>query len=59
MYREETTQYSSYLNRDMHMLIHGHAGVPFLSFPTQDSMCRFYWIINISNTGQGGNRIYV
>lgn len=42
MYREETTQYSSYLNRDMHMLIHGHAGVPFLSFPTQDSMCRNY-----------------
>ena len=42
MYRDETTQYSSYLNRDMHMLIHGHAGVPFLSFPTQDSMCRNY-----------------
>ena len=26
----------------MHIMLYGHAGVPFLSFPTQDSMCRNY-----------------
>lgn len=42
MYREEITHYSHNLNRDMHMVIYGHGGVPFLVFPTQDSMCRNY-----------------
>ena len=42
MHREEITHRSAALNRDMHIMIYGHAGVPFLSFPTQDSMCHNY-----------------
>ena len=42
MYREEITHYSNSLGRDMHILIHGHAGMPILCFPTQDSMCHNY-----------------
>ena len=42
MHREEITHRSAALNRDMHVMIHGHGGVPFLSFPTQDSMCHNY-----------------
>ena len=42
MHREEITHRSAALNRDMHIMVYGHAGVPFLSFPTQDSMCRNY-----------------
>ncbi len=42
MYREEVTQYSRHLGRDMHVMIHGSGGVPFLAFPTQNSMCRNY-----------------
>ena len=42
MYREEVTQFSRHLEREMHILIHGDAGMPVLCFPTQDSMCRNY-----------------
>ena len=42
MYREEVTQYSNNLNREMHMMIYGHGGLPFLAFPTQDSLCHNY-----------------
>ena len=39
---EALTHYSPCLNRDMHMMIYGHGGLPFLAFPTQNSMCRNY-----------------
>ncbi len=39
MYREELTRWSRHLDRDMHMMVYGHDGLPFLAFPTQDSMC--------------------
>ena len=42
MHREEITHRSAALERDMHIMVYGHAGVPFLCFPTQDSMCRNY-----------------
>ena len=42
MNREEVTHYSRHLDRDMHLMIYGQGGVPFLSFPTQDSMCHNY-----------------
>ena len=40
MQREEITQYSRALDREMHMMVYGTGGFPFLCFPTQDSMCR-------------------
>ena len=40
MQMEALTHYSPVLGRDMHMMIYGHAGTPFLVFPTQDGMCR-------------------
>ena len=42
MNREETAYYSQALNREMHMMIYGQGGVPFLCFPTQDSLCHNY-----------------
>ena len=39
---EALTHYSHCLKRDMHMMIYGQDGVPFLCFPTQNSMCRNY-----------------
>ena len=42
MQREEITQYSRALDREMHMMVYGTGGIPFLCFPTQDSMCRNY-----------------
>ena len=42
MHIEALTHYSPCLNRDMHMMIYGHGGLPFLAFPTQNSMCRNY-----------------
>ena len=39
MYKEELTQYSRHLDRDMHIMVYGHDGLPFLAFPTQNSMC--------------------
>lgn len=40
MVREEISHYSQALDREMHMIIYGQGGLPFLCFPTQDSMCR-------------------
>ncbi len=34
------THYSPALGKDMHMMIYGRDGIPFLAFPTQDGMCR-------------------
>ena len=42
MQREHITQYSPALGRDMNIMVYGHAGLPFLSFPTQNSMCTNY-----------------
>ena len=42
MHIEEITHYSNCLDREMHMMIYGHGGVPFLAFPTQDSLCHNY-----------------
>ena len=42
MNREELTYYSRCLDREMHIMIYGQGGIPFLSFPTQDSMCHNY-----------------
>ena len=58
MHREEITHYSASLGRDMHVMVYGHAGVSFLSFPTQDSMCRNYedfgMIDNLADYLDGG-----
>lgn len=40
MHREEISHYSQALNREMHIMVYGHGGVPFLGFPTQDAKCR-------------------
>ena len=42
MYREEIQHYSNSLGKDMRMIVYGHDGLPFLVFPTQDSMCGNY-----------------
>ena len=42
MNREEITHYSQSLGRDMHIMVYGQGGIPFLSFPTQDSECHNY-----------------
>ena len=42
MQKEEITQYSSSLEKEMHIMVYGYGGVPFLCFPTQDSPCRNY-----------------
>ena len=42
MLKEMITRYSPALGTEMHMMVYGHAGVPFLCFPTQDSMCGNY-----------------
>ena len=40
MRTEEWTHYSPVLDREMHMMVYGHDGIPVLAFPTQDGMCR-------------------
>ena len=42
MYAEAITHYSHSLNKEMHLMLYGHGGIPFLAFPTQNSMCRNY-----------------
>ena len=37
--REFITHFSHALGKDMNILIYGESGVPFIGFPTQDSMC--------------------
>jgi len=39
MERRLITQYSCHLQRDMHLLVYGHSGIPMLAFPCQDGMC--------------------
>lgn len=39
MKREFYTHYSHALEREMHILAYGHAGVPLIAFPCQDGMC--------------------
>lgn len=42
MKKEYIQHYSNCLNKEMHMMVYGHAGVPVLGFPTQNSMCHNY-----------------
>ena len=42
MFKEMLTHHSSALDRDMHIMVYGESGTPFLCFPTQNSMCRNY-----------------
>ena len=42
MKREEIVQFSRSLDREMHLMVYGDRGIPFLSFPTQDSKCHNY-----------------
>ena len=42
MKKEYIEHYSKCLNKQMHLCIYGHAGVPLLGFPTQDSNCHNY-----------------
>lgn len=39
MKREWMRQQSSFLNREMHLLVYGERGVPLIAFPCQDGMC--------------------
>ena len=39
---EQITHFSDSLGKEMNLRIYGHAGVPFIGFPTQDSMCDNY-----------------
>ena len=39
MQKEQVTRHSQALEREMHMMIYGTGGIPFLCFPTQDSLC--------------------
>lgn len=58
MFREELTHYSQSLEKEMHMMIYGEAGMPILCFPTQDSKCHNYedfgMIDNLSDFIEGG-----
>ena len=42
MQKEYIPQYSHALDREMHLMVYGFSGIPFLCFPTQDSMCHNY-----------------
>ncbi|MDO4868005.1 MAG: alpha/beta hydrolase-fold protein [Clostridia bacterium] len=42
MFKEMLTHHSSALDREMHIMVYGRGGTPFLCFPTQNSMCRNY-----------------
>ena len=42
MKKEYIEHYSNSLGKQMHLCIYGHAGVPLLGFPTQDSNCHNY-----------------
>lgn len=39
MKREYIAQYSQCLERELHLLVYGHDGVPLIAFPCQDGMC--------------------
>ncbi|MBQ3668750.1 MAG: esterase family protein [Clostridia bacterium] len=64
MFTQEITFYSQSLSKDMHIMLYGHDGVPFLAFPTQNSMCRnledFGMIDQLSDYIYGGSiRLFV
>ena len=42
MKKELITRYSHSLDREMHVMVYGHEGMPLLCFPTQDSPCYNY-----------------
>ena len=42
MNKEQIAHYSHSLDREMHIMVYGHGGMPLLCFPTQDSLCRNY-----------------
>ena len=42
MNKEYLTHISHSLDREMHVAVYGHGGLPLLCFPTQDSLCRNY-----------------
>ena len=42
MKKREIVEYSRWLDRDMRIMVYGEGGMPFLCFPTQNSMCRNY-----------------
>ena len=42
MYKEQINHYSRSLEKDMHIMVYGHDGLPLLCFPTQDSLCHNY-----------------
>lgn len=50
MHRDYITLYSNCLNRDMHVLVHGHGGVPFVVFPCQDGMADNWESFNMQDT---------
>ena len=58
MQKEYISHYSPTLIRDMHIMVYGHGGIPFLAFPTQNSMCRnledFGMIDQLSDYIDGG-----
>ena len=49
MLTKALTHYSQSLGKDMHMMIYGHGGAPFLAFPTQDGMCRQFEDFGVVN----------
>lgn len=52
MNREMITHWSNHLNREMHILVHGHGGTPFVVFPCQDGMCDNWESFNMQDTLQ-------
>lgn len=42
MHTETITQHCEALNKEMHLCVYGHSGVPILGFPTQNATCRCY-----------------
>ena len=50
MESSEYVIYSSYLNRDMHIIQYGSSGVPVLGFPTQCAPCTNYEDFGVINT---------
>lgn len=47
---EYYTHYSHNLNREMHILAHGHGGVPILAIPCQDGMANNWESFNMHET---------
>ena len=58
MQKNQLTQYSQFLDREMHIMVYGHGGQAILAFPTQDAMCHqledFGFIDHISDYIESG-----